>query len=58
MPKAGAPPEKATFYDGFFKVTQSRGITILTLTEELATARRRQGALRRREEAEEAQALG
>ena len=35
MPKAGAPPEKAQFYDGLFKVTQSKGITILTLTEVL-----------------------
>ena len=35
VPKAGAPPEKAQFYDGLFKVTQSKGITILTLTEVL-----------------------
>ncbi len=36
IPKPGAPPETATFYDGIFKVTQSRGITNLTLVEELA----------------------
>ena len=35
VPKAGAPPEKAQFYDGLFKVTQSKGITTLTLTEVL-----------------------
>lgn len=34
-PKAGAPPEKATFYDGLFKLTQRAGITNLTLVEEL-----------------------
>ena len=27
VPKAGAPAEKAQFYDGLFKVTQSKGIT-------------------------------
>jgi hypothetical protein len=36
VPKAGAPPEKAKFYDGLFKVTQSGGITTLALVEELA----------------------
>ena len=36
IPKPGAPPETATFYDGLFKVTQSRGITNLTLVEQLA----------------------
>jgi hypothetical protein len=36
VPKAGAPPESAIFYDGLFRVTQSRGITNLTLTEPLA----------------------
>ncbi len=45
MPKAGAPPEKATFYDGLFKVTQSRGITILTLTEELDCPKKGSGSL-------------
>jgi hypothetical protein len=34
--KPGAPPEKAKFHDGIFKVTQSGGITVLTLTERLA----------------------
>ena len=36
VPKAGAPPETATFYDGIFKVTQSKGITNLTLVEQLS----------------------
>ena len=36
IPRAGAPPETAEFYDGLFSVTQSRGITDLKLTEELA----------------------
>jgi len=36
IPKAGAPPESAWFYDGLFKVTQTKGITNLTLTEPLA----------------------
>ncbi|MDA0171763.1 hypothetical protein OJ998_21865 [Solirubrobacter taibaiensis] len=36
IPKAGAPPETAVFYDGLFKVTQTRGITNLTLSEPLA----------------------
>ena len=57
VPKAGAPPEKAQFYDGLFKVTQSKGITILTLTEVLDCPKGK-GALGRAEEAQEAQALG
>ena len=32
VPRAGAPPETARFYDGLFIVTQSRGITDLRLT--------------------------
>ncbi|MBE2316811.1 hypothetical protein DVA67_012580 [Solirubrobacter sp. CPCC 204708] len=36
IPRPGAPPETAVFYDGLFRVTQSRGITNLTLTEPLA----------------------
>ena len=36
VPKAGAPPEKAVFYDGIFQVTQTAGITDLKLTEPLA----------------------
>ena len=36
IPRAGAAPERAKFWDGIFKVTQSRGITTLTLTEQLA----------------------
>ena len=45
VPKAGAPPEKATFYDGLFKVTQSKGITILTLVEELDCAKGKKASL-------------
>jgi hypothetical protein len=41
IPKAGAPPQTAVFYDGLFKVTQSRGITNLTLTEQLARCPRK-----------------
>jgi hypothetical protein len=41
VPKAGAPPEKATFYDGIFRVAQSRGITTLTLTQKLAACPRK-----------------
>jgi hypothetical protein len=36
QPKAGAPGQTATFFDGQFKVTQSHGITNLTLNEALA----------------------
>ena len=50
-------PEKAQFYDGLFKVTQSKGITILTLTEVLDCSKGK-GAGGRAEEAQEAQALG
>jgi hypothetical protein len=32
VPKAGAKPETATFYDGIFTVTQSGSITVLTLS--------------------------
>jgi hypothetical protein len=44
VPKAGAPPEKAIFYDGLFKVTQSKGITNLTLVEQLDCAKKRSRA--------------
>ncbi|MDA0181838.1 hypothetical protein OJ997_16160 [Solirubrobacter phytolaccae] len=36
VPKAGAPPEKARFYDGLFTIAQSKGITTLKLSEQLA----------------------
>jgi hypothetical protein len=36
QPKPGAAPQQATFYDGLFKLTQTRGITTLTLVEALA----------------------
>ena len=35
IPKAGAPPEIADFYDGIFVVTQKGGITDLKLSERL-----------------------
>ena len=57
VPKAGAPPEKAQFYDGLFKVTQSKGITILTLTEVLDCSKGKRASASP-EEAQEAQALG
>ena len=41
VPRAGAAPEKATFKDGIFRLSQSRGITSLTLTEQLAPCPRR-----------------
>ena len=36
IPKAGAPPETAKFYDGIFKVNVAGGVTNLTLDEPLA----------------------
>ncbi|MDA0181837.1 hypothetical protein OJ997_16155 [Solirubrobacter phytolaccae] len=48
VPKPGAPPEKATFYDGLFKVTQSGGLTTLTLTEELDCPRPGRASLAQR----------
>jgi len=41
VPRAGAAPEKATFHDGIFRLTQSRGITDLKLTEALARCPKR-----------------
>jgi hypothetical protein len=35
VPKAGAPPESAEFFDGLFVVTQRNGITDLKLSEKL-----------------------
>ena len=57
IPKPGAPPETATFYDGIFKVTQSRGITNLTLVEQLARCPKR-AARARRPRSQDAQAVG
>ena len=57
MPKAAAP-ETAKFYDGIFKVTQSGGITTLTLNEALAPCPAAKSATRRGQETEDAQALG
>jgi hypothetical protein len=36
VPRAGAAPERAKFKDGIFRLSQARGITSLTLTEQLA----------------------
>jgi hypothetical protein len=36
IPREGAAPQTAKFYDGIFKVAQSGGITTLTLVEPLA----------------------
>ena len=36
IPKAGAAPETARFWDGIFRISQASGITTLTLTEQLA----------------------
>ena len=36
IPKAGAPPESAVFYDGLFKISYAGGVTNLTLSEPLA----------------------
>src|SRR4029079_4819366 len=41
IPKAGQPVEKAEFRDGIFRVTQSKGITDLALTEALAACPKR-----------------
>ena len=41
----GKPPEKAKFYDGLFKVTQSKGITDLALVEELACPKKGKAAM-------------
>jgi hypothetical protein len=38
------PGSTADFYDGLFKLTQSKGVTILTLTEQLATCPRKKTA--------------
>ena len=44
IPRAGAAPEKAEFRDGIFRVTQSRGITDLKLTEALSCSKRASAA--------------
>jgi hypothetical protein len=41
IPKPGGKPETAIFYDGIFRVSQSRGITNLTLVEALAACPRK-----------------
>jgi hypothetical protein len=42
-----AAGERARFFDGIFRITQSRGITNLTLTEQLAPCRRASSAQRK-----------
>ena len=44
VPRAGAAPQTAKFYEGVFKVTQTGGITQLTLAQPLASCRRAKGA--------------
>jgi hypothetical protein len=39
VPRAGAAPQTAKFYEGVFKVTQTGGITQLTLAQSLASCR-------------------
>jgi hypothetical protein len=41
VPRAGAAPQTAAFHDGIFRLTQSRGITDLKLTEALARCPKR-----------------
>jgi hypothetical protein len=41
VPKAGAAPQTAKFYEGVFKVTQTGGITQLALAQPLASCRAR-----------------
>ena len=41
VPRAGAAPQTAKFYEGVFKVTQSGGITQLALAQPLASCRAR-----------------
>jgi hypothetical protein len=41
VPKAGAAPQTAKFYEGVFKVTQTGGITQLALAQSLASCRSR-----------------
>ena len=48
VPRAGAPPETAKFFDGLFIVTQSRGITDLRLTELMQPCSSRARASQRR----------
>jgi len=43
VPKAGAPPEEATFSDGLFKLNQRGGVTTLALSEELDCPKARNG---------------
>jgi hypothetical protein len=48
IPRPGRPVEKAISYDGIFRITQSRGITDLKLTEALACPRGRASAAARK----------
>jgi hypothetical protein len=48
VPRAGAAPETAKFFDGLFVVTQSRGITDLRLSELMLPCNSRARASQRR----------
>jgi hypothetical protein len=48
VPRAGAAPQTAKFYDGLFVVTQSRGITDLRLSELMLPCNSRARAAQRR----------
>jgi hypothetical protein len=48
IPRAGAAPERAKFWDGIFRISQARGITTLTLTEQLAPCSKRARAAQKR----------
>ncbi len=48
IPKAGGKPETARFWDGIFRIDQSRGITTLTLTEQLAPCSNRARAAQKK----------
>ncbi len=56
VPKPGAPPEKAVFYDGIFKVTQKAGVTDLELDR--AARQVLEGREVRGDQGQEAQAVG
>ena len=48
IPKAGQPVQKAEFHDGIFRVTQSKGITDLKLSEALNCPRGRASAAQKK----------
>ena len=48
IPRAGAAPERAKFWDGIFRISQANGITTLTLTEQLASCSSRARAAQKK----------